>query len=266
MKVAIAGAVASVTSDIEFAGKLATAVIPPPEGNGLRARPSTWEYGLLNLRGIGSRREIPTGTRSYDVSDKPSYLGLLNAISLGESEAHCYLQAWIDTTPNPDVKAILTTVCHREGEHGLAFAKRINELGYSVLPKDNPQAAERMAIAGSDRTDLEKFEALGLGRESTEGTDIFGNMFADTTIDITTGQLLGRYIAEERDSGRQLRQCYNLLKEAAECETPAASASSSQIAALDTKVDALCRAVDELRQIVCAQTMEPAAAGNSKRK
>jgi len=26
------------------------------------------------------------------------------------------------------------------------------------------------------------------------------------------------------------------------------------------------RAVDELRQIVCAQTMEPAAAGNSKRK
>ena len=90
-------------------------------------------------------------------------------------------------------------------------------------------------------------------------------MFNDTTIDITTGQLLGRYIAEERDSGRQLRQCYNLLKEAAECEAPA-TGSSSQLAALDGKVDALCRAVDELRQIVCAQTMEPAAAGNSKRK
>ena len=90
-------------------------------------------------------------------------------------------------------------------------------------------------------------------------------MFNDTTIDITTGQLLGRYIAEERDSGRKLRECYGLLKEAAECETPA-NAGSSQLAALDGKVDALCRAVDELRQIVCAQTMEPAATGNSKRK
>jgi len=163
------------------------------------------------------------------------------------------------------VKAVLSTVCHREGEHGLAFAKRINELGYSVLPKDNPRFAEQMEIARSNRTDLEKFELLGVGRPVGDAPDIFAGMFNDTTIDITTGQLLGRYIAEERDSGRKLRECYGLLKEAAECETPA-SAGSSQLAALDGKVDALCRAVDELRQIVCAQTMEPAATGNSKRK
>ena len=198
------------------------------------------------------------------MSEKPSYLGLLNAISLGESAAHCYLNAWIESTPNPDVKAVLTTVCHREGEHGLAFAKRIDELGYSLIQKDNPKFAEQMEIAGSNRSDLEKFELLGVGRPEGDGPDIFAGMFNDTTIDITTGQLLGRYIAEERDSGRLLRECYNLLK--AECETPAASASSTQIAALDEKVDALCRAVDELRQIVCAQTMEPAPASNSKRK
>ena len=199
------------------------------------------------------------------MSEKPSYLGLLNAISLGESEAHCYLNAWAAVTPSDDVKAVISTVALREGEHGLAFAKRINELGYSVLPRENPKFDEQMAIARSNRTDLEKFEALGLGRQGTDGPDIFAGMFNDTTIDITTGQLLGRYIAEERDSGRQLRQCYNLLKEAAECEAPA-TAASGQLAALDSKVDALCRAVDELRQIVCAQTMEPAAAGNSKRK
>jgi hypothetical protein len=199
------------------------------------------------------------------VSDKPSYLGLLNAISIGETEAFQYLNAWIETTPNPEVKAVLSTVCHREGEHGLAFAKRINELGYSVLPKDTPRFAEQMEIARSNRTDLEKFELLGVGRPVGDAPDIFAGMFNDTTIDITTGQLLGRYIAEERDSGRKLRECYGLLKEAAECETPA-SAGSSQLAALDGKVDALCRAVDELRQIVCAQTMEPAATGNSKRK
>ena len=198
------------------------------------------------------------------MSEKPSYLGLLNAISLGESAAHCYLNAWIESTPNPDVKAVLTTVCHREGEHGLAFAKRIDELGYSLMPKDDPKFAEQMEIAGSNRSDLEKFELLGVGRPEGDGPDIFAGMFNDTTIDITTGQLLGRYIAEERDSGRLLRGCYNQLK--AECETPAASTSSTQIAALDEKVDALCRAVDELRQIVCAQTMEPATVGNSKKK
>jgi rubrerythrin len=207
------------------------------------------------------------GKRSHHVSEKPSYLGLLNAISLGESEAHCYLNAWADATPSSEVKAVILTVAHREGEHGLSFAKRINELGYGLIPKDNQRFAEQMAIAGSDRTDLEKFELLGLGREESDKPDIFASMFNDTTIDITTGQLLGRYIAEERDSGRLLRHCHSLLKEAAECEMPGATgASSAQLSAIDTKVDALCRAVDELRQIVCAQTMEPAAAGNSKRK
>jgi hypothetical protein len=199
------------------------------------------------------------------VSDKPSYLGLLNAISVAETDAFQYLNAWIETTPNPDVKAVLSTVCHREGEHGLAFAKRINELGYSLIPKENPKLAEQMELVRSNRTDLEKFEALGLGRSEGDGPDIFAGMFNDTTIDITTGQLLGRYIAEERDSGRILRHCYGLLKEAAECETPVAGASSSQLSVLDEKVDALTRAVDELRQIVCAQTMEPAAA-STKRK
>ncbi len=121
-----------------------------------------------------------------------------------------------------------------------------------------------MAIASSDRTDLEKMELLGLGRQgSSEGPDIFAGMFADNTIDITTGQLLGRYIAEE-PSGRLLASCYSQLKAA--CETPAPAASSGQIAALDDKVDALCRAVDELRQIVCAQTMAPEPVGSAKRK
>ncbi len=55
------------------------------------------------------------GKRSQHVSDKPSYLGLLNAISLGESEAHCYLNAWVEATPSPDVKAVLPTVCPPRG-------------------------------------------------------------------------------------------------------------------------------------------------------
>ena len=198
------------------------------------------------------------------MSDKPSYLGLLNAISLAESEAHCYLTAWANSTPSSEVKAVITTVAHREGEHGMTFAKRIDELGYNLLPKQSETFEEKMAIAGSDRTDLEKFELLGLGREPSEGPDIFSGFFNDATIDIGTGELLGRYISEERDSGRLLQSCYNQLKDAA-CETPA-GVSSSQLTALDSKVDALCRAVEELRQIVCAQTMAPEPATANKRK
>jgi hypothetical protein len=200
------------------------------------------------------------------VSEKPSYLGLLNAISLGESEAHCYLNAWAAVTPSEDVKAVIGTVALREGEHGLAFAKRINELGFSVLPRENAKFAELMEIAGSSRSDLEKMELLGLGRQSNvDEPDVFSNMFANKDIDITTGQLLGRYIAEERDSGRLLRSCYEQLKAGAPVAT-ASGATSSEIAGLNDKVDELCRAVDELRQIVCAQTMTPEPAGNSKRK
>ena len=148
------------------------------------------------------------------MSDKPSYLGLLNAISLAEAEAECYLNAWAAVTPDDGVRQVLTTVAIREGEHAKAFAKRLCELGYSVIPReDNGKAAEKMALAARrDLSDKEKFECLQA--DSTRGesdTDIFSGMFNDKTIDIQTGALLGRYIAEERDSGRLLRACYGEL-------------------------------------------------------
>ena len=44
------------------------------------------------------------------MSDKPSYLGLLNAISLAETEAHEYLTAWAAVTPHDGVRQTLLTV------------------------------------------------------------------------------------------------------------------------------------------------------------
>jgi hypothetical protein len=96
------------------------------------------------------------------MSDKPSYLGLLNAVSLAESAAHEYLEAWIAVTPSEEVRCVLQTVSAREGEHGKAFAKRINELGYTLRCKEDPNQAKRMALVSSKkRTDLEKMEKLG---------------------------------------------------------------------------------------------------------
>jgi len=197
------------------------------------------------------------------MSDKPSYLGLLNAIAVNEARAHQYLQVWIDKTTDPEVQAVLRTVAWREGEHGMSFAKRVNELGFELRDRDDLDLADRLAVAGSDRSDLEKMEYFGQDRLD----DVLGaldKIFKDNTIDIRTGEMLGRYVAEEFDTARRLRCCYEQLKarqgqmpspSQAPREPVAAGATSVELAALNDKVDALCRSVEELRQIVCAQSM-----------
>jgi hypothetical protein len=147
------------------------------------------------------------------MSAKPSYLGLLNAIAVGEADAGCYLAEWAKVTPSDDVRAVINTIALRESEHGMAFTKRIDELGYDVQPRPDPKQAEKMAIASSSSlSDKEKFEALGLGKRPTNGTtDVFDTFFENKDLDPVTGGLLGRYVAEERDSGRKFAECYAIL-------------------------------------------------------
>ena len=191
------------------------------------------------------------------MSDKPSYLGLLNAIAIAEGHAHAYLCAWAETTPSADVRGVLLKIAAREGEHASSFARRINELGYEVRRKDDagasPDGDRAIALVTSACSDLEKMETLKLHRLDTgDQPDIFDDFFQDHSIDIATGELLGRYIAEERDTARLLRDCYEQL---AAADGTGPQQSSEPLASLEGKVDTLCRAVDELRQIVCAQAM-----------
>jgi hypothetical protein len=196
-------------------------------------------------------------------TDKPTYLGLLNGIALAESRAHRYFEAWIEVTDNPAVKDVLQTVSCREGEHGMAFAKRINELGYELRGKDDPGSEKALAIASSDLPDAEKFSQLHLDRIEEEILGYFDNVFADHTIDIQTGALLGRYIAEEFDSARRLRGCSEALVVSGEVDRGrGAPARDDRIEALAAQVESLCRAVEDLRQIVSAQAV-PAANGSS---
>ena len=187
------------------------------------------------------------------MTDKPSYLGLLNAISLAETRAHAYFEAWIAVTPNPDVRRVLQTVSYREGEHGLAFAKRINELGYELIPKDDPHQEQAMERASSDLPDVEKFRRSGL---ADIDLSVFDTVFSDHTIDIQTGALLGRYVAEEFDSVRRLRACYEALA-AAETVRP-----DDRVDALAAQVDELCRSVEELQ---CAIGASPNGSQEQKR-
>ena len=191
------------------------------------------------------------------MSDKPSYLGLLNAVSCAETRAHQYLTAWAGVTTDPEVRAVLLKVAAREGEHGMSFAKRINELGFELEVTEDPHFEEQMAIATADCSDLEKAEALNLLRFCTADgePDVFDNFFRDHSIDIQTGELLGRYIAEERDTLRLFQACHAQLS----AQGPASAPADDRLATLEDKIDTVCRAVEELRQIVCAQSMQNAS-------
>jgi rubrerythrin len=147
------------------------------------------------------------------MTTKPTYLGLLNAISNAETRAARYFYAWLERTTDPQVRAVVHLVAVREAEHGLAFEKRILELGHTLLDRPDPKAEEKLAyLSDPARSDLDRLLYLGYGQSRR---DPFGQLFDDPTIDPQTGGLLGRYIAEERDSIRRLQALAETLKDRA---------------------------------------------------
>jgi len=144
-------------------------------------------------------------------TEKPSYLGLLNAISLGESENGVALEAWAKATRDEDLAAALRLVAARETSHGEVFCRRLAELGYSLRPKADPGAAERRAkLADPNTSDLEKIPTR---RE--EAADPFAEIrrrMAEGDFDPMTVNLMNWYIAEEKDSERRLRDAYDKVR------------------------------------------------------
>jgi hypothetical protein len=146
--------------------------------------------------------------------NKPSYLGLLNAISLAESAAGVYLEAWAEATPNPDLAHTLRLVAAREKSHGEVFCRRIAELGFGLRHKPDPRAGQRLAKLADPRvSDLEKIPARG-GEEADPFADIRRRM-AEGEFDAMTANLMNWYIAEEKDSAKRLADAYDCVREAA---------------------------------------------------
>ncbi len=149
---------------------------------------------------------------------KPEYITLLNDISLGESAAGVYLEAWANVTPSADLACTLRFVAAREKSHGEVFARRLCELGYAVEKKPDPRRAALLAkFSNPDITDLEK---------TGDPKDLAGDPFADMRrrlaegeFDPMTANLMSWYIAEEMDSLRRLREAYDCVRGA--CETSA---------------------------------------------
>ena len=145
------------------------------------------------------------------MSERPTYLPMLEAIANAEGQGHDYYQAWYEHATDPDLKETMRVVANRELEHSLAFRKRIDELGFECQPAEILDFSKQTEIVTSDCSDWEKLQALELtdlaDKVADPKNDPFGKLFRDLTIDIQTGALLGRYIAEERDSARMLASC-----------------------------------------------------------
>jgi len=175
-----------------------------------------------------------------DNTEKPTYLGLLNAIAVGESRGRELLDAWAQKTSLADLKQLLTLVSIRAQEHAASFTKRLCELGYAVHPSPAGDFDARLAMMRSNSSDRVKFDCLFDFAKPVLGSDALSTIFHDKSIDIDTGALLGRFIAEERDSEQRLRACYEQLR-----DTPA----DDTLNEICARLERLTRSIEELKAI-----------------
>jgi rubrerythrin len=190
------------------------------------------------------RDALPNNTvdrrSSAPMSDTPSYVKVLNAIAVGERRGQMLFDAWANATHDAELRRTLATVAIREGEHAAAFTKRLCELGYEVRDKAAGDFPARLAKLRSNAPDVDKFESVfGYGRERPDAG--LGSIFDDTTIDPATGALLGRFIAEERDTRRRLETAYARLK--------SLPADEPGLAQITQRLERLTQTIEELKAL-----------------
>lgn len=198
------------------------------------------------------------------MTDKPSYLGLLNSIANAERDAGHYFTAWADSTPDPEVEKVMRTVALREAEHGLAFEKRMNELGFGLRRREDPEFETRLAtLSRTDISDIEKFACIGYQPGETRD-DPFGRFLDDRSMDIGTSALMGRYIGEERDSGRLLAGCLAALC-AAEARKTGNGHDTVTLEAVCAEIGDIKATLADLAEAIAAIGGAPAKAAKAKR-
>ena len=100
------------------------------------------------------------------------YLELLNTIASGERRAGVFLQAWADTTPDPELRACLAMVANRETSHYQIFKRRIEELGFTWTDTHEPDFDARLQVSGSLMPDVEKIRWTKARQAQRQGPTI----------------------------------------------------------------------------------------------
>jgi rubrerythrin len=144
----------------------------------------------------------------------PEYLELLNAISLGESAAGVYLEAWANATDDEELADTLHFVAARESSHGQLFCRLIGELGYELEQKPDPEGAARLARYASPK--VSDYDKVGPERiDNEQVTKFFEETLqkcADGEYDPVTANMMEWYINEEKDSVKRLRKVYARIR------------------------------------------------------
>jgi hypothetical protein len=144
---------------------------------------------------------------------EPSYLGLLNQISNGETGAGVFLTAWANATPDCELEEALRFVAARETSHGVLFCRRIGELGFELQPPAaNGGTAQLAKFASPKVSDFDKIsevEGLFAGKDPFVEIE---KQLADGAFDPLTAKLMTWYISEERDSLACLNEAYAAAK------------------------------------------------------
>src|SRR5436190_16702746 len=125
-----------------------------PDGSGLQGRRMC--MGVITWYNDEPERDaMERSVMTTHPTTAPHYLELLNMIASGERRAGVYLQAWADTTPDPELRACLSMIADRETSHYHIFKRRIAELGYTWTETQDPDFTERLTMSDSDRSDVE---------------------------------------------------------------------------------------------------------------
>jgi len=149
------------------------------------------------------------------MAKKPSYIGLLNAIANGERGGYELFNAWSTSTSDKSLQPTLNMIAVREMEHSWAFEKRLTELGFSLRRTTSKPLNKQIRLLKSKASDEDKFASFGIGTKTStqdEEGDALLQILSDKSIDPQTGELMGRFISEERDTGRRLAKAYRAMK------------------------------------------------------
>ncbi len=147
---------------------------------------------------------------------KPDYVDLLNAIRQQETRAGVFLRAWAAKTDDPGLQQCLGLVAERETSHGDIFERRIRELGFTTQDFDDSESDERLKVAASDISDVEKITWMRESQARAPKPTVrerYEAAMEDESVDALTRSLIRWFIDVENDSGASMRQEYARLEQ-----------------------------------------------------
>ncbi len=142
----------------------------------------------------------------------PAWLGTLNAVIGAESCGREAFAAWAGLTPDVELREVLEVIAGKEREHAFSFARQVRRLGFEPQPLEIPGMQDFRELLGSqEKSDVEKL-AFFCPADRDEPFAI-AELPNNPDYDDDTRALMTRFVAEERDTFRLLREELERLDE-----------------------------------------------------